>query len=205
MTDQQAEEMLRQLSEHYHEPVMPLKRFCATMKKWVDCIEQGCNERPEGGRGQPDHQHGQEYVKQLGHILTDIAKSDLLARLFYLGEEPRTVKCPIHNGHWSGIEWHDESTGKGNVCPHGCGLSGWLPNPSPVASIPEEIVKLIRWRDDCSDHYGEDLVFHTQHVLSTTDPHSAPWVPDEHKKAMLLFRQLDEDTQFKYVRTVLGP
>ena len=63
-----------------------------------------------------------QYAGQVNHILTDISKSDLLARMFYLGEEPRTEKCPLHKGHWSGIE-HDE-----NVCPHGCGLCGWLPN-----------------------------------------------------------------------------
>lgn len=57
------------------------------------------------------------------HVFTMIRKSSLLDRLLYAGEKLRTRKCPTHNGHWSGLE-HD-----GNVCPHGCQLTGWLPEP----------------------------------------------------------------------------
>lgn len=126
LTNEQANDMMRQLSEHFGEPVMPLKAFCFTMRRWVDCIEQGVQDRKaenDGlGRGGNQHQHGQEYVAQLGHILTDIAKSDLLGRLFYGHEQVRTVKCPEHKGHWVGIESDT------NFCKHGCGFTGWLPN-----------------------------------------------------------------------------
>lgn len=133
LTNEQAEDMRRQLSEHYHEPVMTLTKFCATMRKWADCVRQGVREKPEGGRGGGDshYQHGEAYAPHIDHILTDIAKSALLGRLFYLGQEPRTTKCPEHNGHWSGIEWEDPERGQGNVCSHGCGLTGWLPNEPP--------------------------------------------------------------------------
>jgi hypothetical protein len=51
----------------------------------------------------------------------DIHKSDLLYRLIYCGEKLRTEQCPEHKGEWSGLEHPDHR------CPHGCGLTGWLP------------------------------------------------------------------------------
>jgi len=134
LTNEQVKDMMDQLSEHFGEPVMPLKAFCFTMRQWATCIEQGVRDRKaenDGlGRGGNQHQHGQEYVAHIGHILTDIAKSALLGRLFYGGEKLRTIRCSVHNGHWSGLEWQDPSTGQGNTCPHGCGLTGWLPEKS---------------------------------------------------------------------------
>ena len=122
MTDEQAEEMLSELTAHFREPVMPLKRFCSTMKKGAACVETGVREK------HPDaYQHGQEYSDVLFRVIIDIEKSCLLSRLFYYGQEPRTAKCPEHKGHWSGLEWRDPRDGRGNVCPHGCGLTGWLP------------------------------------------------------------------------------
>ena len=114
MTDEEANYLLRHLQTHFHEPVMPLSYFCKTMQKWIECIEQGVAEKTS------DYQHGVAYENHLRHILTDIHKSNLLARLFN-AEEPRTKKCPEHKGHWSGLETLD------GVCPHGCGLTGWLP------------------------------------------------------------------------------
>lgn len=117
LTDDQVQDMLKQLREHFNEPVMPLGRFCETMVKWIGCIEQGVTETDR------DHQQGQHYAKHLRHVLTDIHKSALLGRMFFAGEEPRTEKCPEHKGHWSGLE------GLNNECPHGCQLTGWLPDP----------------------------------------------------------------------------
>ncbi len=58
--------------------------------------------------------------------LLAIEKSCLLDRLIYARQPLRTVKCPEHRGVWSGVEMprHWPLT---NACPHGCGLTGWLP------------------------------------------------------------------------------
>lgn len=60
---------------------------------------------------------------QVTDVFRQITKSNLLARLLYNGEKLRTRECPEHKGKWSGIEWTD------NRCPHGCQLTGWLPEP----------------------------------------------------------------------------
>lgn len=60
-----------------------------------------------------------------GGLRLRITKSCLLDRLLHLGEEPRTVRCPAHEGRWSGLQ--------AEPCPHGCNLAscgcttGWLP------------------------------------------------------------------------------
>jgi hypothetical protein len=48
-----------------------------------------------------------------------IQKSNLLARMFFAGEKPRENICPVHKGRWSGIM---------GDCPHGCQLTGWIPD-----------------------------------------------------------------------------
>lgn len=53
-------------------------------------------------------------------VFCNISKSNLLARLLYVGEKLRQRICPMHKGTWSGIEFGD------NVCPHGCQLTGWI-------------------------------------------------------------------------------
>jgi hypothetical protein len=60
-----------------------------------------------------------------GGLRLRIVKSCLLDRLVYCREPPRTVKCPQHDGRWSGLQIE--------LCPHGCNLAscgcttGWLP------------------------------------------------------------------------------
>jgi hypothetical protein len=54
-------------------------------------------------------------------LLRDIAKSCLLYRLIYAGEELRTTPCPKHKGRWSG--WSFDPC----ACSFGPNLTGWLP------------------------------------------------------------------------------
>lgn len=81
------------------------------------------------GRGRhPDARHRdlqtlQEYENYADHVdfvFLQITKSSMLGRLLYGAEKLRTVKCPIHDGKWSGIEHPD------HVCPHHCGMTGWV-------------------------------------------------------------------------------
>lgn len=62
-------------------------------------------------------------VDSVRHIFRQISKSNLLARILYNGEKVRTRTCPEHKGRWSGVEWSESR------CPHGCQLTGWLPEP----------------------------------------------------------------------------
>jgi hypothetical protein len=55
-----------------------------------------------------------------------IGKSSFLDRAIYVREPLRTVKCPKHDGHWSGVEMPRDWP-YSNHCYHGCELTGWLP------------------------------------------------------------------------------
>lgn len=59
----------------------------------------------------------------VGDVFLQIGKSNLLARLLYVGEKLRTQMCPEHKGKWSGVEFSDTR------CPHGCQLTGWIQEP----------------------------------------------------------------------------
>ena len=112
MTEREARKLLRDLREHYGEPVMPIGRYCEALATWGRCIEQLW-------ASDGDEAHGAAYARHAMHISIDITKSNLLYRLLYLGEPLRQQKCPIHSGHWSGYP--------NEPCPHGCGHTGWLP------------------------------------------------------------------------------
>lgn len=159
LTDEQAEEMLKQLSAHFRQPVQPVSRYCAALRAWGDAQHQsylemreelfpgldGDSRLPEAQvafdlykaetkdpLSHPDKNRGyklhtlmrmKSWNETLSSVELSIRKSALLARLIYGGEKLRTQKCPQHKGHWSGLEHPD------NQCPHGCGLTGWLPEP----------------------------------------------------------------------------
>lgn len=111
LTEEQAQEMLKQLEEHYKQPVMPLSNFCDAIKTWFRCIET-VNKRMDGFR------QGYSYYQHLYKIERDIKKSNLLYRLLYKKEPLRIEECPEHKGKYSGIE----------KCSRGCEGTGWLPN-----------------------------------------------------------------------------
>lgn len=170
MTDQEAEEMLRKLSEHFRKPVMPIDRYCRAFETWREAQHARAKRLREElypglyHKGPPqenwDHATQEDFARSmlekeqpgtitdqdrlrrvqtlrgyevdLNHIESTalrIRKSNLLARLLYGGEKLRPTMCPEHKGVWSGIEWRmDESS---NVCPHGCNLTGWIPEAAP--------------------------------------------------------------------------
>lgn len=120
ISDDEAKGLLDLLVRHYKEPVLPMSRFCEAISTWFHCIEQV---NAEERKAEPDRKfwqsQGRDYYQHLHRIELDIRKSNLLARLLYGGEKLRTRKCPEHQGHWRGI----------GTCPHGCQLTGWLPEP----------------------------------------------------------------------------
>lgn len=127
LTDAEAEALLAQLEHHYRQPVLPLYRFCDAITTWMRAIEQNNTEEAARrehplGRWRPEDQWGHSYWQHLSKIKTDIRKSELLHRLLYKKEKLRTQRCPVHKGH--------QYLGQHPPCPHGCGLTGWLPEPA---------------------------------------------------------------------------
>jgi hypothetical protein len=97
---------------------LPVSDYCNALETWGRiAVARGIIGR------------GAHHDVQLG-----ITKSSLLARVIYGGEGLRTERCPIHEGRWSGLEWTD------NACPHGCQLTGWLPQPQ-IPLIPGNLTE----------------------------------------------------------------
>ena len=104
MNEAEAQIMLKALTLHYGEPVMPVSRYCHKLEQWVGIMRA---------------KHPQDRYDLISLLIT-VRKSNLLARMIYGNEEPRTVQCPEHKGEWQGIF--------PEPCPHGCQHTGWLPN-----------------------------------------------------------------------------
>jgi hypothetical protein len=77
--------------------------------------------------------HYEEACERVGWVFTQIAKSCLLWRLIYDGQELRTVPCPVHEGHWSGCAWPEKPEDV-CACMDGSNVTGWLPNEPKVAA-----------------------------------------------------------------------
>jgi hypothetical protein len=117
-SEEEAQELLAQLERFYQQPVLPLRRFCAAIELWMDCVVKNNTEPALLGNLQPGML--QPYFKHLQQIRIDIRKSNLLGRLLYAKERFRTQMCPIHKGHWNGNAMFFEK------CPHLCDGTGWL-------------------------------------------------------------------------------
>lgn len=89
-----------------------VQHVCDSMRKWRDALEAS---------GEFERQ-----VEAIDTTFGMIGKSSMLDRLIYGCEPLRTEKCPKHKGRWSGLP------SSPNDCPHGCGLTGWLPAKPPA-------------------------------------------------------------------------
>lgn len=157
LTPEEAERLLVRLFGYYKEPVMPISRYCTGLRAWETAIQERARslcqklypkmqgstsapetkadyalyleERQQGSRVSArladvsDLRRFEDAAEAVHHVFLMIRKSSLLDRLLYGGEKLRTRKCPQHEGTWSGLEHN------GNICPHGCHLTGWLPEP----------------------------------------------------------------------------
>lgn len=114
MTPEQVADHEAALAAHYGEPVRPVSVYCAAFAAWAEAL------RVRASREDSPHDENLEHVAQLVNdsgLQLAIAKSSMLGRLIYGGEELRTQPCPEHEGAWSGV----------GMCSHGCDLTGWLP------------------------------------------------------------------------------
>ena len=114
-TKETAEALLKDLSDHFKEPVMPIGRYCDALRTWRRANEES---------GNPDRKY---IVDATAIVFLAISKSNLLARLLYEGEQLRAEKCPVHEGKWSGCTWGD---GKCPHCMSGSNVTGWIAKES---------------------------------------------------------------------------
>jgi hypothetical protein len=134
MTDEEAKDLLRKLSEHYNCPVMPVNEYCANLREWAHLIDLRDNDAKQ-----------RDDFRQ---IELSISKSCLLNRTIYCGEKPSQTPCPVHEGRWTGLhcgwpgstwsngeemeespqlrEWYDAGC---RCYQHRCGCTtGWQPD-----------------------------------------------------------------------------
>jgi len=103
-----------------------IETFCHAMDTWAQVCQE---ELPT------DHEHHRRWRKDFEEhwrfIRLAIAKSCLLDRLIYGGEQLRQEMCPTHQGRWSGCNITGEKPCK---CQHDTCITGWLPNPDDPKS-----------------------------------------------------------------------
>jgi hypothetical protein len=106
-----AEDMLKRLSEHYGQRVAPVSKYCEALESWAEVVNS------------KDYTRVDESAIDVLRLA--IYKSNLLYRMVYLGEPLRTIKCPTHDGHWSGMHFSDKPPCE---CTDRAGnITGWLP------------------------------------------------------------------------------
>lgn len=94
-----------------------VKKLKAKQPSRADVRAAVCDRLETWARALIDNDHPES--ENVRHVFLLIRKSSLLARLVYGGEQLRTVRCPKHDGRWSGLPCD------GNDC--ACGLTGWIP------------------------------------------------------------------------------
>lgn len=144
MDREEAEKMLETLTKFYKEPVMPIGRYCATLRQWQSLLRQRAERelvrlypgasgdlpaqeaayeayRKDQEAKDPKLSHLRAYQSAVSNVdfaFLQISKSSFLDRALYGREPLRTEMCPTHKGKWSGLDFNGE-------CP--CSFTGWLP------------------------------------------------------------------------------
>jgi hypothetical protein len=114
-TTEQVQAMMEVLEQHFHQPVLPVERYCEALRAWANAVEEAVERDPTN-----EELKGKN--ERIRAVRLDISKSNMLYRLLYLGEPVRTEMCPVHKGRWSGC------VGPEQECPHcmsGSDVTGW--------------------------------------------------------------------------------
>jgi hypothetical protein len=115
------EEAEAKLAKYYGESVRPISQYCQAFVDWHTGIQAMLSDQDAGGQ-----EENWEGVNEALNVLQiPIRKSNMLWRLIYLGQQVRTEKCPIHQGHWMGYGECENDP----PCNSGWDITGWLPNP----------------------------------------------------------------------------
>ncbi len=146
LSSDEVKAMLAKLTEHFGEPVQPVRQYCAALNLWasalrmkaerleVIAIEKTASDASEESKAsaKEDAENAEKFARDVGHVFMQITKSNLLSRLIYDGESLRTEMSPVHKGRWSGCKWATEDD-KNCKCQHaqaggiGINVTGWLP------------------------------------------------------------------------------
>jgi hypothetical protein len=159
LTDEQAEEMLKQLSAHFRQPVQPVGRYCAALRSWEDAWYQkyldlkrelfpgldGDSRLPETiaiyevykAETKDPLSHSD---KNRGYKLHNLAglKSfvETLSHVELSIRKSSLLARLIYGGEKLRTKKCPEHKGRwsgiphpDNMCPHGCEHTGWIPEP----------------------------------------------------------------------------
>jgi hypothetical protein len=117
-----------------------IDQFCRAMDTWAQVCQR---ELPIDTEYQLRWR--KEFSEHWRFIRLAIAKSCLLDRLIYGGEQVREKMCPIHKGHWSGCNL----TGEPCDCAHDSCITGWLQNPGdPKSDASFKVMLLSDFKKD---------------------------------------------------------
>ena len=130
--------------------VQKTEEYCDKFREWAKVMHEAyreCEERKKAGE-EPLYPQGEDFIAHLDAVMLAIAKSSLLNRTVYGGQKPRTEKCPLHRGHWSGLSpQRPDYTRWGNSTPCECWdgweASGWIPEV-PVEDFIGNQPRLVR-------------------------------------------------------------
>jgi len=114
ISNEMAGQMRKQLEEHYGQPVLPVGEHCQKLLTYLETAREYLEPRI-----------GELALQELELA---VSKSAFLLRMLYYGEEPRTVPCPVHKGHWSGINGSDDPAKICECTARDGTITGWLPN-----------------------------------------------------------------------------
>ena len=115
-----------------------IERFCNAMDTWAYACQEDLPTDDDRHR-----RWRQEFREHWHFVRLAIAKSCLLDRLVYGGEQLRNEMCPTHKGEWSGCNIRGEQPCE---CQHDACVTGWLPNPGDPKSQASVRVTLLKSR-----------------------------------------------------------
>jgi len=115
-----------------------IKEYCDKLYEWAAIIKSTYAEietQIKNGELEPKqviYPQVKELPEALDIVMLAIQKSSLLGRTMYGGQKPRTKKCPVHQGRWSGLyatrpDHHARGTDLVCECWDGWECSGWVP------------------------------------------------------------------------------
>jgi len=132
-SEEEIERFLKAFSEGA--PVLPMPFFCDALTQWANLFRK--EPPPQGPHpafpdipvDPEDHlrevKERREFADMADRVFLRIRKSNLLWRMLYGGEKPRSTPCPKHYGRWSGCKMPEEMECKG-ACADGINITGWL-------------------------------------------------------------------------------
>ena len=111
--------------------------YCEKFEEWARIMREAYYELQEKEKNGEEvwYPQGKDFIEHLNAVELAIKKSSLLARMVYGNQKPRTKKCPMHKGRWSGL-YHERPSYDNEYCGFdktpcecydGWEVSGWIP------------------------------------------------------------------------------